>query len=248
MVKRIACVLLLTGISAAGAQRGPVPDLTDQRIHESILVREDLFAGFLDNDAARLARAEQNLQQLLTLRPDDRPDLLAWQGEAAFYYAVRAYERGEQETFRAEYRRARQLFAEAKRLVTDRGVMAITGAAYTLFADRLPPNEQSAAWKAGYACYRWLYDHQRDRLSTLPVHDQGEVLSGLALAAHRTGRSDEVSATLNLIVTRLANTPYAASAQAWLDRPNDRRTVKIACQTCHEPDRLAATIARLQHQ
>src|SRR5436305_8051710 len=111
-MKRFAALLVLSVTTAFG--QGPEPDISDRRISQATLVREDLFAGFLDDNAVRLARAERNLEQLLTLRPDDRPYLLAWQGEAAFYHAVRAYERGDQVAFREQYRRARRLFAEAK--------------------------------------------------------------------------------------------------------------------------------------
>src|SRR5688572_25333540 len=94
----LMAILLATAVSA---QPAAAPPLDDKRFSIHTLVREDIFAGFMSDDAARMARGEANVKRLLESRPDDRAALLAWQGGAEFYHAVRAREAGRT----AEYRR-----------------------------------------------------------------------------------------------------------------------------------------------
>ena len=75
-------------ISTAIPAQAPEPPIADTRLTVHTLVREDIFAGFLQNDLARLARAEKNLETLLASRPGERPGVLAWQGGAALTRAA----------------------------------------------------------------------------------------------------------------------------------------------------------------
>ncbi len=56
-------------IAAAIAAQAPEPPISDTRLTVNTLVREDVFAGFLQNDLARLTRAEKNIELLLASRP-----------------------------------------------------------------------------------------------------------------------------------------------------------------------------------
>ena len=102
-------------ISAALPAQTPEPPIADTRLTVHTLVREDIFAGFLQNDLARLARAEKNIELLLASRPGDRASLLAWQGSTALTRAVVANDAGLADQFQQHYRRALDLFAEAMR-------------------------------------------------------------------------------------------------------------------------------------
>jgi hypothetical protein len=79
-------------ISVALSAQAPEPPVADTRLTVHTLLREDAFAGYLQNDLARLARAEKNVDLLLASRPGDRPSLLAWQGGIALTRAVVANE------------------------------------------------------------------------------------------------------------------------------------------------------------
>ena len=139
-------LLLVFALGAAVAAQAPEPPLSDTRLTVHTLVREDLFAGFLANDMTRLSRGEQNVESLLKQRPDQRANLLAWQGGAALYRAVRAHEAGDAKEFERLYQSARSVFAEATRLQAGNdGVHAIVGGTFSLFADRLPAADRPAA-------------------------------------------------------------------------------------------------------
>jgi hypothetical protein len=209
-------------------------------------LREDIFAGFLQNDLQRLVRAERNAEQLLATRPAERASVIAWQGSIALTRAVQANEARQPDQFGRQYRRAQELFAEAMKIGPDIvGVFAITGGTLLSMADRLPAAEQKPAWELSYAAYQQLWKMQGAIIDKLPLHHQGEVLSGLAQSADRTGRTEEAAAQVERILTRLPNTPYATRARQWKDDPSGRATSTLACQTCHGPGMLAARLAEV---
>jgi tetratricopeptide (TPR) repeat protein len=229
-----------------GTQEPPPPD---PRLSVNTLVREDIFAGFLDDDVERFSRGERTIQLLLGQRPGERPTLLAWKGGAALYRAVRALENNRAEEFRDEYRQALDLFSEAKQLGPDDiGVDAVTGGAHVVFADRLPEEYRAAAWSRAYDSYRRLWQRQGAVVAELPTHLRGELLGGLAQSAQRTGRSREADEYLDKILALLPDTPYEPIARQWKTEPEAAARTSIACLTCHAPGRLASRRAALDKE
>ena len=213
------------------------------------LVREDIFAGFLQNDLVRLARAEKNIELLLASRPADRPALLAWQGGTALTRAVNANEAKQSDQFRQQYLRAQDLFTEAMKLgPEDVGVFAITGGSQ-VDVGRSAAGGGSArpAWELSYTAYQQLWKLQGQVIEKLPLHHKGEVLSGLAQSAQRTGRIDEATAQLDRILTLMPDTAYANRARQWKDDPSARSN-RLACQTCHAPGTLVSRLADVSKQ
>jgi tetratricopeptide (TPR) repeat protein len=244
MTRSLLMLAFLIAISVSVPAQAPEPPIADTRLTVHTLVREDIFAGFLQNDMTRLARAEKNLEALLASRPAERPSVLAWQGSTALTRAVAAIEANDQDQFRRQYRRALEMFAEAARLGPDNvGVFAVTGGTMASLADRLPAAERASGWEQAYDAYQRLWNMQRTIIETLPLHHKGEVLSGLAQTAQRTGRTEEATAAMERLLTLLPDTPYARRAQQWTDDPSARAQIKVTCQTCHAPGTLAARLA-----
>ena len=245
MSRALLILGLVVAISAAVPAQAPEPPIADGRLTVHTLVREDIFAGFLQDDLVRLARAEKNLEALSAARPNERPAILAWQGSTALTRAALASEANQPEQFRQQYRRAQDLFAEAmKQGPEDIGVFAITGGSQAGIADRLPAAERAAAWELGYTAYQRLWTLQAPIIEKLPLHHKGEVLSGLAQSAQRTGRTGDADVQLDRILTMMPGTPYAARAQEWKDSPSARSS-KLVCQTCHGPGMLVARLAEV---
>jgi hypothetical protein len=246
MIKPLLTLGFVVAISAAVPAQAPEPPIADTRLTVHTLLREDIFAGFLQSDLTRLARAEKNIELLLASRPADRASLLAWQGGTALTRAVLANDAKQPDRFRQQYRRSVDLFAEAMRLGPDNvGVFAITGGSQTQLADRLPSAERAAGWEQAYAAYQQLWKMQSAGIEKLPLHHKGEVLTGLAQSAQRTGRTEELTAQLDRILTLLPGTAYAKGAQRWKDEPSSRAQVKLTCQTCHIPGTLVARLAEV---
>lgn len=239
-------VLLVFALGVVAGAQSPEPPLSDKRLTVHTLVREDLFAGFLANDMTRFTRGERNVEVLLRERPEQRANLLAWQGAAALYRAVVAHEAGKAQDFERLYQSARDAFAEALQPRTgDDGAAAIVGGTLSLFADRLPEVHRSAAWTQAYDAYSRLWQAQGPVIEKLPVHHRGEVLGGLAQAAQRTGRTEEMAQHLDRMLTVLQGTPYEATAKQWKSDPSVAATTHLTCKNCHNPGRLAPRLAEL---
>lgn len=235
--------LLMVVVAAAVAAQSPEPPLSELRLTVHTLLREDVFAGFLDRDMVRFARAERNVEALLASRPDQRANLLAWQGSASLFRAVLAHEAGRRGDFEAQHTRARDSFAEASRGTSGNdGVPAVIGGSLVLFADRLPAEHRAAAWAQAYDAFGQLWQMQQSVAAQLPVHLKGELLAGLAQSAQRTGRRDEADRHLARLLELLAGTPYEAEARRWQADPAAAAGTTLTCKSCHNPGRLAARL------
>jgi hypothetical protein len=249
MWRTLLIVVAAVAMSTAVPAQAPEPPLGDTRLTVHTLLREDVFAGFLQKNLARLGRAERNADALLASRPAERAPILAWQGSIALTRAALAYEAGQLDEFGRQHQRAQGLFADAMMLGPDTvGVFAIVGGTQTSIADRLPAAERQAGWELAYAAYQRLWTLQSQILEKLPVHHKGEVLSGMALSADRTGRGEEAAAQVERILTLLPDTAYAARAREWQENPSQRATARLTCQTCHGPGTLVARIAEVSKQ
>ena len=240
-------VLMVCAAVAVGNAQSKEPPIGDARFTVHTLVREDIFAGFLDNNMTRFERGERNLAALLESRPDQRANLLAWRGGAQVYRAVLANDAGKDAEFDRLFALARQDFSDAAKLSAGSdGVPAITGGTYAVFADRLPEPHRAAAWADAYANYSLLWKQQGPMIDKLPVHHRGEVLGGLVQSAQRTGRTEEMAQHLDRMITSLQGTPYEATAQQWKANPETAATSRVTCKACHNPGRLSPTLASLQ--
>jgi hypothetical protein len=241
-----SALLVLVVVSAVAAQ-SPDPPLSETRLSVNTLLREDIFAGFRNDNMERLARAERNIDVLLKERPGQRATLVAWKAGASTYRAVRAHESGQAEEFGRRFAEALDGFAAAAKL--DSGsvaVAAITGGTLATFADRLPEKHRAAAWSQAYDNYSMLWKLQSPEIEKLPVHFKGEVLAGLSQSAQRTGRTEETAQYLDKMLTVLADTPYEAMAKRWKSDPSSAATTNLTCKNCHNPGRLANRLEGLK--
>lgn len=239
-------ILMVAAICLTGTAQSPEPPLADTRLPVHTLLREDIFAGFMENDMERFARGEKNIDILLDKRPADKPSLLAWKAGALLYRAVLAHEATRTKEFAEEYRQATELLAEAKKLAPgDLAVTAITAGLYGMFADRLPEKSRGQAWSTAYDSYRVLWKSQGPLVEKLPLHLRGELLAGLAQSAERTGKNKELAEYLDKILAVAPDTSYARVAKKWKDDPKTAKDTRMTCLTCHTSGRLAARQAAL---
>jgi hypothetical protein len=224
--------------SAAEPQNDP---LADPRLSVHTLVREDIFAGVMDNDLDRLARGEKKIETLLVKRPGEKAPLLAWKAGATMYRSVLALEADRKKEFEEKYAQAIDLQAQAKKLgPKDMGVTAATAGFYAQLADRLPEKQRAKAWAAAYQSYLALWEEQKGAAKALPLHLRGELLGGLAQSAQRTGHDKELAAYLDKILEMAPDSPYARVAKQWKEDPTAPKSKRLTCLTCHAPGRLAA--------
>lgn len=242
-MRALKSILLALVVATSAAAQSPDALLMDTRLTVHTLVREDIFAGFMNNQMDRLAKAEQNIGVLMKERPGERANLLAWKAGATLYRAVIAHEAGNAGEFTRLWSEAKKGFAEAAALSSGNdGVQAITGGSMAVFADRLPEAHRGEAWSTAYSNYSLLWKAQGAQIEQLPVHFKGEVLAGLTQSAQRTGRSDEAAKMLDKMLEVLPNTPYEATAKQWKADPASAKSSSLTCKNCHNSGRLAARL------
>ena len=245
-MRKVHGALMVFAVVTVAAAQSSDPPIADTRLTVHTLVREDIFAGWLDNNMDRFSRAERNIEALLKERPGERANLMAWRAGATLYRGILAHEAGNAAEFKRHYQRASEDFAEAAKLTTGNGgVAAITGGTLVTFADRLPAEHRAAAWAQAYEAYSILYNEQGANLEKFPAHFKGEVLAGMAQSAQRTGRGEEAGQYVDKMLTMTAGTPYEKLAKEWKANPDAAAKTNLTCKTCHGPGRLSARLADL---
>jgi hypothetical protein len=159
---------------------------------------------------------------------------------------VAAHEAANAADFTRHFQAAREDFAAAARAANGGdGVAAIMGGTYAFFGDRLPQEHRAAAWAQAYEAYSLLWKQQAAQVEQMPLHFKGELLSGMAQSAHRTGRAEESAQFVDRMLTLLANTPFEKTARQWKADPASAATTNLTCKNCHAPGRLSAKLAAL---
>lgn len=250
---RIPAAALAVCASVVLSAQSADSHLADPRLTVHTLVREDIFAAWLENDMERLARGERNIEAMLQgapIRPNQKAHLLAWKAGAQYYRAVVAHEAHQPEGFRLHFGQAGDATTQAIAANEGSGVAvhAILGGTLLLLADRLPTEQRAGAWSTAYASYSEIWKQQSSIVDKLPLHHQGELLGGMAETAYRTGRSEEADRFADRIITSLQGSPYERAARDWKAAPESRATSKLTCKSCHEPGRLTARLASMQRK
>ena len=213
---------------------------SDSKLPIHTLVREDFFAGLLAGDMQTLARGEAKLQELKTTRPEDLAVIQAWESEPIALRATLAYKDGKSaegdRLFAAAWELQSSALAASPKAT---GVLAVVGGTWVVIADRLPREKRAAAWQRALECYQALLRAQEPALQKLPVHHRGELLTGIVMAAQRTGDKPTFEKYFAMAEIALEGTPYAPLLSKWKADPGLSDRSNIACKSCHEPGKLA---------
>lgn len=227
------CLCILFAALNLGAQPNP------NRLTIDWLVREDIFAGLIDNDPVRFAKGLETLNTVGRHYPE--ASVFAWRYTAEAVQAVWAHEAKDTISFNRHYALALTYLDQSRK--TSSGNYAtipeiFEGATMAVLAERMPEALRRGSWERAYKAYAKLDELQSSQVDKFPMHMKGESLSGLAATAYRTGREAEMMKTLERIQAGMPKTPYAAVAKKWADEPEARAKVKFVCISCHEPNRL----------
>jgi hypothetical protein len=236
----VVVALLAAGFITVAAQQARPANVP---IHT--WVREDIFGGFVDDDFERFAQGETKVLEYLAETPG-RPEAMAWMAGGKLYRAGRAFREGKAADGDALVREAMEMMDDAVAKGPENvGVHAVLGGSIVQLANKLPEKYYAPLMQRGRTHFTKLYSVQSPALAQLPLHIKGELLAGLAETEFRAGDRTRATEVLNQIVKEMPDTAYAKSAAAWLAAPDKvTRDTKIACQSCHEPGRLAAWQAR----
>ncbi|MGH9660828.1 MAG: hypothetical protein ACRD96_19930 [Bryobacteraceae bacterium] len=200
-----------------------------------LIVREDLFAGYLSDDMERFNKGLKVCDDRLAANPKDVAPL-AWRGSATTYLAIREYEAGNRAAGDKLWNQAGRMFDQAYALggPDNVGVLATWGGTLVVFMRRAPADRVPAMLAQALKSYEAIQRVQAPMLEKMGVHHRGEVWGGLADIHQRLGETEKSRAYLRKIVEKMDGTPYAKKAAAWLAdpaaiQPRDAMT----CLSCH---------------
>lgn len=220
----------------------------DPRLPVSTLVREDVFAGLMAGDMIRFERGAENVDRILAERPDERGSALIWKAGVTLFRSVLARERGDQAAYQRFLREANEYYAEGERAAPKNiSVIAGTAGSLVILTDRLAPEDQPELWEKCYRNFRNIADLQMPMMDKLPLHLKGELLSGLAQSAQRTGRLDEAAGYLEQLLVQLPESPYGPVAKKWRSDPGFATRSSLVCKSCHDPGRLENRLKGLEN-
>ncbi len=211
----------------------------DSKLPIHTLVREDIFAGLLSGDMERSARGYEKLQALKKSRPADLPEIQAWESSVLGLRAANAFKEGKtndaNELLDQAVKLQNEALAKAPKSV---GVIAVVGGTWVTIADRFPSEQSKPLWQTTLAMYKSLLKMQESILPKLPLHNRGELLTGIVQAAQRAGDTATFDKYFPVAQESLKGTSYGALLARWASEPALRDRTNISCKSCHDPGKL----------
>jgi hypothetical protein len=179
-----------------------------------------------------------------SIRPWHFQDLRALTHAARIRQALQKHDDAAYARELPAFRQLRQKIFDAE--AKDPGPYIIVGSILIGLAWFAPPADRAAMYRDGRDLLREVPELQKQYFEKLPPHMRGELWAQIAYASDRLGESAERDRVLNEMLARLGGSPYEARARAWLKEPELANEKQYLCISCHEPGRLAPTLARLQ--
>jgi len=208
-------------------------------------VREDMFAGWIGNDTPTLERGVKKIDRFLADHPGDI-NALAWKYLASSYYMIRARAKGDDAAYAKHMAEAKDLRAKIfAGDFQDVGPYIIVGSGLINTACYAPEKERAAMFRDGRQLLAKVPELQGKLFDDLAPHMRGELWFELAFASDRLGDTEARDRTLQTIITHLAGTPYETRAREWQKPGKIAGEKQYNCISCHEPGRLAPTLARI---
>jgi tetratricopeptide (TPR) repeat protein len=236
--------LAVIGCATAGAARipefaslrqppGRLADATAERFDDR--VRDDFFAA-LEGDKAAFDRAMRECESTLAKNPA-HAQALVWHGNGLALSSREWFERGDYRQGNALWEKGLQEMDRALTLAPDSvGVLIPVGAALIGAGMHMPQQYAPPYLEKGVTAYEKVLQLQGESFGRLSVHSRGELLTALAEAEDRLGRSTEARAYYLRIADELARPglpEYAMRARAWLDGKLVKNAAPHECVGCH---------------
>jgi hypothetical protein len=207
-------------------------------------LREDIFAGWMANDAARMEVGVRKLDRILQDQPDNS-SALSWKYLVLTYNMREARKKSDHEAYRRHLASANELRKSVIAKDPNNVVpYIIIGGSLVFGALYMAEEDKEWMYREGRELLRKVPELQSQIFEKLPPHMRGETWSMMAFASDRLGDKTQRDHYIEEMLTKLAGSPYEARARRWKNQPSLTSEVDNMCITCHEPGRLAAVQAR----
>lgn len=194
-------------------------------------VRNDFFAGFAGNRQA-LDRGMKACEEALS-KNSNNAAAMVWHGAGNFYLGGAAFQAGDMATGQQLSEKGLGEMEHAVAIAPDNlGVRIPRGAVLLTASQDMPAQMARPLIDKGLADFEHSYELQAKIFDTLGTHPRGELLIGMASAYARTGKTEQADAMFERIRATLPGTPYASSAQKWLDTKT-LAPREAGCLGCH---------------
>ena len=231
----VSCLPFL--VLAGQSKRGEDPRLQEYEkpgVRFDMLVREDFFAGMF-GDVESLDRGMSFCEKVLEKHPH-HAEALVWHGGGLLTRASLAYAKGDSPRGDALFQRGLEEMDEAEKYEPDNIGVKI-GRAATLIGisqSGFDPNDKQGRQLLLSAVqdYEKVLALQESRFASLPIHNRGELLFGLASGWSILGDDAKTRAYLQRIIHDCKGTHYEEEAQAYL-QTKPLPVVKHDCYGCH---------------
>jgi tetratricopeptide (TPR) repeat protein len=229
----LALLLLAT---ACGGSSSPAPapaqaaaPVKPERF--DMLVRDDFFAGLLENDQAALDRAMKLCEDTLARDPR-HAEAMVWHGGGLILRAGAAFRAGDKQKGMKLWSDG---LAEMDRAVAlspdDVGTRIPRGATLLAASPFVPEPQRTQLLDKGLGDYERVLELQKDHFERLGRHARMQLLYGLADGWNRRGDQARARRYFERVREVAPDSPYGQRAEAFLAGKTEPSPV--ACGGCH---------------
>ena len=196
-----------------------------------LLVRDDFFAGLLENDTAALDRAMKFCEDTLARDPK-HSEAMVWHGGGLILRAGAAFRAGKKDEGMALWIEGMAEMDRAVALAPDSiGTRIPRGAVLLSASPFVPEPERSRLLDKGLGDYERVLALQSATFDTLSRHARTQLLFGLADGWSRRGDQAKARGYFERVRDIAGGNAYGKRAAAYL--AGDTNPAPIACGGCH---------------
>lgn len=215
---------------AAQAAPAPAP-AADKEERFDLIVRDDFFAGLLQQDAAALDRGMKICEETLARDPN-HSEAMVWHGGGLIMKAGNAFRAGDRATGGKLWAQGLAEMDRAVELAPQNiGTLIPRGAVLLAVAGFAPEPHRTSLLDKGLGDYEKVLVLQKDEFESLNRHARSQLLYGLADGWHRRGDTTKARGYYQRLERAAGDSPYGERARAYL--AGDTAPRKMACGGCH---------------
>ncbi|HEU5055321.1 MAG TPA: hypothetical protein VFU21_02295 [Kofleriaceae bacterium] len=196
-----------------------------------LLVRDDFFAGLLENDQAALDRAMKFCEDTLAREPE-HSEAMVWHGGGLILRAGTAFRAGRRDEGMKLWTAGMEEMDRAVALAPDSiGTRIPRGAVLLAASPFVPEPERSRLLDKGLGDYERVLQLQSDHFDKLSRHARTQLLFGLADGWSRRGDQARARGYFERVRDIAGESAYGKRARAYL--AGDTSPAPVACGGCH---------------
>jgi len=215
----------------AAARPAAAPPAAARAERFDLLVRDDFFAGLLENDQAALDRAMKFCEDTLARDPQ-HSEAMVWHGGGLILRAGAAFRAGRQDQGMKLWTDGMAEMDRAVALAPDNvGTRIPRGAVLLAASPFVPEPERTRLLDKGLGDYKRVLELQKAHFDRLSRHARTQLLFGLADGWNRRGDKERARVYFERVRTIAGKSPYGLRAEAFL--AGDTKPAALACGGCH---------------